>query len=147
MISDQCVLSHRELARISDVLAQRLIQEGVGLNQLVAILANKGWEQVVAAKAVLASGAAYLPVAADLPVEYQEKLLERGRVRIVLFQSAQLTAKPLADRLYIPVVTGDDNFEWEASACAGRSLQDRSEADDLAYVIFTSGSTGEPKGG
>lgn len=146
VISDQRVLSYRELARISDALAQRLVQEGVRPNELVAILANKGWEQVVAARAILASGAAYLPVAADLPAEYQEKLLERARVRIVLTQPAQLPAKPLGGRLYIPVVPIDNEFGREESAGAERSPQGRSGPDDLAYVIFTSGSTGEPKG-
>jgi amino acid adenylation domain-containing protein len=137
VISDGRTLSHRELTRLSDALAHRLVQEQVRPNELVAIVADKGWEQVVAARAILASGAAYLPVAADLPADYREKLLERARVRIVLTPRVHLPAEHDGGRLHVPI---DDPSGPETAVGV------HAGPDDLAYVIFTSGSTGEPKG-
>jgi len=143
VISDRRTLSHRELVHMSEALAERLVQEQVRPNELVAIVADKGWEQVVAARAIVASGAAYLPVAADLPADYREKLLERARVRIVVTQREHLPAMQNGGRVHIAV---EDPPDSETPVRGDVGFAARSRPDDLAYVNFTSGSTGEPKG-
>jgi amino acid adenylation domain-containing protein len=143
VISEQCVLTHKEVKRLSNAFAQRLIQQDVRPNELIAIVANKGWEQVVAARAILASGAAYLPIAADLPAEQRERLLQRGRIRMVLTQRSLLPAKPDGNRVLIPV---DREAPEGNPPLSELEAPPRSGPDDLAYTIFTSGSTSEPKG-
>ncbi len=141
VISSQRILSHRELAGLSDALAQRLLSEGVRPNELVAVVAHKGWEQIVAVRATLAAGAAYLPVAADLPADYRQSLLERTNARIVLAPSALLQVQEFGGLSQIAI---DEVVPLDA-ACDGSDAAP-CEPDDLAYVIFTSGSTGQPKG-
>ena len=56
-------------------MAAWLRQHGAQPNRLVAVVMEKGWEQVVAVLGVLKAGAAYLPVDAALPAERQQYLL------------------------------------------------------------------------
>ncbi|MFL6798587.1 MAG: non-ribosomal peptide synthetase, partial [Xanthobacteraceae bacterium] len=135
-------LSYGDLARQTRGLARQLRAMGAGPNRLVAVVMEKGWEQVVAAIAILEAGAAYLPVDPELPQQRRWLLLERGAAEIVLTQPCFV--RDLAwptDVLCLAVEwqeapVGEDAAPSEAAA----------RAEDLAYVIFTSGSTGEPKG-
>lgn len=139
IITPSLRMSYGELDRRSDALAQRLIELGAQPNQLVAIVMERGWEQVVAAFAILKAGAAYLPIDVSLvpPARIQE-LLALGEVRIALTQP-RLGIRP--DGVTTIEISVDDRVPTTAS-----SMGPRSSPSDLAYVIFTSGSTGVPKG-
>ena len=133
-------LSYGELARRARALARRLRDAGARPNRLVAVVMDKGWEQVVAVLAVLEAGAAYLPVDAGLPAERIARLLELGEVSIALLQPG------IAERLEWPegiLALSVDRDEPETDPAPLEPLQG---PGDLAYVIFTSGSTGTPKG-
>ena len=49
------------------------------VGELVAIVMDKGWEQVVAAAGVVAAGAAYLPIDASWPAERVRQVLRARR--------------------------------------------------------------------
>src|SRR5207249_3259824 len=53
-------------------------------NRLVAVIMEKGWEQVVGVLGVLYSGAAYLPIDPELPHERLCYLLENAEVELVV---------------------------------------------------------------
>ncbi|MEG4404815.1 amino acid adenylation domain-containing protein [Microcoleus sp. MON2_D5] len=134
-------LTYEELYLRSNQVAHRLRKLGARPNQLVAVVMEKGWEQIVAVLGILASGAAYLPVDAALPKERLWYLLENGEVEIVLTQSQ------LNQRLEWPenvrrICLDTDELAAESS----EALESVQEPEDLAYVIYTSGSTGLPKG-
>jgi amino acid adenylation domain-containing protein len=134
-------LSYEDLFLRSNQVGHRLRQLEARPNKLVAVVMEKGWEQVAAVLGILASGAAYLPIEASVPKERLWHLLEHGGVELVLTQS----------RL-------DQNLEWpdglkrvcmDDEALMGMDnhpLDGVQGPGDLAYVIYTSGSTGLPKG-
>jgi amino acid adenylation domain-containing protein len=128
-------LTYAELGMASQRLA-RHIEPG----RLVAILMHKGWEQVVAALAILRAGSAYLPIDAGLPAERIRTLLQLGEVTEVL-------TTPGVD-CPLPSVAVDDSWLTPEEPSAGELEFEapRQQETDLAYVIFTSGSTGTPKG-
>ncbi|WP_167858537.1 non-ribosomal peptide synthetase [Methylobacterium nonmethylotrophicum] len=132
-------LTYADLARRARGLAARLQALGVGPGRLVAVVMEKGWEQVVAVLAVLEAGAAYLPLDPDLPAARRNALMAEGGVGIVLTQPC------LLPRLALPAQVSALALSWgevgEPLCEAGRAVP-----GDLAYVIFTSGSTGQPKG-
>lgn len=134
-------LTYLELGAMSNALGHLLRREGARPNKLIAIVMNKGWEQVVASMGILYSGAAYLPIAADLPQSRITLLLEQGETEIVL------TTSTVSEQLEFPedkkVILIDDNLQ-ESIEVEEITLVQKKE--DLAYVIFTSGSTGMPKG-
>jgi amino acid adenylation domain-containing protein len=139
IITPSLRMSYGELDRRSDALAQRLIELGARPNQLVAIVMERGWEQVVAAIAILKAGAAYLPIDVSVvpPARIQE-LLELGEVRLAMTQPRLGSC---LDGVTVLEVSVDDRVSDAASPA-----HPRCSPEDLAYVIFTSGSTGVPKG-
>jgi len=145
VVAGERELSYGELAERSRSLAAELRRRGARRGELIAICMEKGWEQVVAAVAVVSSGAAYLPVDPNLPRERRGALLSSGRVRWVLTQG------PVDERLEWPdgveLVRVDESFtETSAETATATEAAPAASPDDLAYVIFTSGSTGQPKG-
>jgi amino acid adenylation domain-containing protein len=130
-------LTHAELDSRADHLAAQLTDAGVARGELVAVVMERGWEQVVAVLAINKAGAAYLPVDAELPDRRRHELIARGECRVALTQPA------LLERLTWP----DGLVRLPVTATSGRRPPDcPAQPDDLAYVIFTSGSTGTPKG-
>ncbi|WP_374336347.1 amino acid adenylation domain-containing protein [Leeia sp.] len=132
-------LRYGELQAAARRMGATLQAQGIGPNQLVAVLMERGWEQVVATLAIQYAGGAYLPLDPALPQERIEHILQQAEVRIVLTQSRVQTALP--EGLQRMVV--DQVYDARPGA-ALPAIQTRQT--DLAYVIYTSGSTGLPKG-
>jgi amino acid adenylation domain-containing protein len=142
LVTTEKRMSYRELALRTRQIGQELQTRGIQPNQLVAVVMDKGWEQVPAVIGVMYSSAAYLPIDPAVPKERLWHLLKDGQVRYVLTQS----------RL-------EGELEWPEGVqilCVDTMLLPQKEdvpelnpvqtCDDLAYVIHTSGSTGLPKG-
>ncbi len=133
-------LTYRQLQRRVTSCASRLRSAGAVPNQLVAVVMEKGWEQVVATLAILEAGAAYLPIDPELPAERRAYLLDNGEAKIILTQpwlDSRLDWPEPGHRLVIENTTPEADLE---------PLSPVQKPEDLAYVIFTSGTTGNPKG-
>lgn len=141
VVATDRTLSYGELYSHANQVGHQLRQLGVRPNTLVAVVMEKGWEQIVAVLGILQAGAAYLPIAPGLPKERLWHLLEQGEVEIVLTQS--WLNKNLAWPKGIQRLTVDDD---NLQGIDNSPLESVQKLEDLAYVIFTSGSTGLPKG-
>ncbi len=134
-------LTYRELQSLVSSLAIKLRYLGAQPNQLIAVVMEKGWEQIAAVLGVMQAGAAYLPISADLPTTRLREMLADAQVQIVLTQSW------IDEKIELPAtctkifVDQEDDPQLLASPLPRVQSQ-----DDLAYVIYTSGSTGKPKG-
>lgn len=141
VISRQKKLTYFELGHYTNGIAHMLINENVKRNTLVAVVMDKGWEQIVAVNAILRAGAAYLPIDAENPDDRIQFLLKDADVRVVLTQSwveEKVTWPSEVKRICI-----DDLMVGEMNTTDVSII---SKPDDLAYIIYTSGSTGKPKG-
>lgn len=141
IITSRRTVTYEELYRLANHFGRKLRRLGARPNSLVAVVMEKGVEQVVATLAILQSGAAYLPIDARLPQERIHYLLEHGRVEIALTQSwveQKLTWPRQVQALRVDSVTPTVDDEGP--------LEIIQKPEDLAYVIYTSGSTGLPKG-
>ncbi|NEO98548.1 MAG: amino acid adenylation domain-containing protein [Symploca sp. SIO2E9] len=141
IISSQRCLSYQELYELSNQVAHKLRSLGVTPNQLVAVVMEKGWEQIVTVMGILNSGAAYLPIDPTLPKERLWYLLDNGEVQLVLTQSWLNKRLEWLDGVQRICVDTQ-----ELAAESKQSLEPVQKPDDLAYVLYTSGSTGLPKG-
>ncbi|WP_371556930.1 amino acid adenylation domain-containing protein [Streptomyces longwoodensis] len=118
-------LTYRALAAEVERLRRRLAAAGVGRGDRVGVRVPSGTNALyVTILAVLAVGAAYVPVDAEDPDERAELVFGEAGVRAVVSGGGTVT-----------VVGGGRG--------AGAA---RPGAEDDAWIIFTSGSTGKPKG-
>ncbi len=117
------VLTYRGLAAAIDVVGATLAAAGIGVGDRVGIRISSGTAELyVSVLAVLASGAAYVPVDADDPEE---------RAELVFGEAAACAVV-------------DDSGVSVLGTPVGHP--GRPGTDDDAWIIFTSGSTGKPKG-
>lgn len=132
-------LTYAELGRRARGLAANLRRRGVRRGDRVGLAAAPSIEMVVAVLGVLESGAAYLPVDPEAPVE-------RFRTIAAASGMALLLVRGDASRFEAPglstIALGDEAGEPEEGRPGDAPLR----PDDTAYVIYTSGSTGTPKG-
>ncbi len=135
-------LTYEELFRRSNQIGHQLRNLGARPNTLVAVVMEKGWEQVVAVLGIHMSGAAYLPIDAGFPKERLWHLLEHAEVEHVLTQSSVVRSLEWPEGLKRICVDEDDSLY----GVKDQPLKTIQKPEDLAYVIYTSGSTGLPKG-
>ncbi|MFC4126656.1 non-ribosomal peptide synthase/polyketide synthase [Nocardia rhizosphaerae] len=123
-------------------LARYLIGLGAGPGSVVAVALRRGLDQVVAVHAVLAAGAAYVPIDPDHPAERNSYVLDLAAPVCVLTATGH--ELPVADS-----VLSLDELDL-ADLPDHPITEDERRAtlrpEHLAYVLFTSGSTGRPKG-
>lgn len=141
VVSSKRTLTYEELYRRANQVAHWLRRLGARPNVLVAVVMEKGWEQVVAVLGVLQSGAAYLPIDPALPKERLWYLLAQSEVGLVLTQSWLDKNLEWPESIQLLCVDSEDLEQVDDSP-----LEPVQGEEDLAYVIFTSGSTGLPKG-
>ncbi|MEU7747760.1 Pls/PosA family non-ribosomal peptide synthetase [Nonomuraea sp. NPDC049158] len=139
-----------EVARVADALTAAGVRRG----DRVGVRVPSGTvELYVTILAVLAAGAAYVPVDADDPEERAELVFTEAAVSAIVTgranddpadepanRASDDPADELTGRLVIRPMTPESPAAHDGHA--PRSP----EPDDDAWIIFTSGSTGKPKG-
>ena len=133
-------VSYQQLNQRANGIAEWLVEQGIGENDLVAICMEKGWEQVVAVVAVLKAGAAYFPIDVSNPNKRTQELLDIGQCKVIITTSYAKDWKEFKEQYQIVMV---DQFAYEK---ASGTEWNCAKKDALAYVICTSGTTGKPKG-
>ena len=141
VVSTAGTLTYGDLTRRASRLGRWLREQGAAPGELVGVVMDKGWEQVVAVLGVLESGAAYLPLDGSLTRERLHRILADGEVRTVLTQAAVDARVVWPEGVRCLCVDTEDLPD-----VGEEHLDSVQDADDLAYVIYTSGSTGRPKG-
>jgi non-ribosomal peptide synthetase-like protein len=132
-------LDYAGLRAEADRLAGELRQAGVGRGDRVGVRVPSGTTGLyVAILAVLAAGAAYVPVDADDPDERAELVFSEAGVCAVVTEGEKIVVFDRGAR------TGAGPGTERGRA--GTAGADRPGLDDDAWIIFTSGSTGKPKG-
>jgi amino acid adenylation domain-containing protein len=141
-------LTYGELNARANQLAHRLIEQGIGPEQIVAIALPRSIELIVALLATLKAGAAYLPLDTEYPQARLAFMIEDAKPACILTTSDFIARRPQ----HVPWLCLDSRATIENLAAA----QDRNPLDadhhlaptprHSAYVIYTSGSTGNPKG-
>jgi amino acid adenylation domain-containing protein len=133
-------LTYRELDILSNQVAYLLRPNGFGKKCIVGIMTERSLEMLIGIYGILKSGAAYLPIQADVPIKRLEYLLADSKACCILTQ-----AKLLHKLEGIALKCIDLNDPSIYTLPEGRP-ECPADPSDLMYVIYTSGSTGNPKG-
>ncbi|WP_405167897.1 amino acid adenylation domain-containing protein [Nocardia sp. NBC_01499] len=126
-------LTYRELLDRVRTLAACLREYGLRADEFVPVLLPRSPELVIAIHAVVAAGAAYVPISPDYPQQRIRTLLADSDARVLIGNPEH------AAEYGIDVIApdGQPTRHTEPATC---------QPTDLAYMIYTSGSTGTPKG-
>ena len=142
-------VSYAQLDARVQHLAGQLHVLGAGPERVVAVHLERSLDWVVSLLAILAVGAAYLPLEPELPAQRLAGMLQQACPWIVLTRPRwQEVLEPLRPAGCSVLVLPDAGLgadpepeegamRWESGTWGG---------DQLAYVLYTSGSTGAPKG-
>lgn len=150
IISDDVELSYIELNLRANHLAHRLIADGVGVDNIIAVMLPRSAELIVTLLAVQKCGAAYLPLDPLNPPQRIREILADAKPSNIVTNVALASRLPEVGTPRRVYVSGAEDAEALASfQSANPTDADRltpAHLDDAAYVIYTSGSTGVPKG-
>ncbi len=140
LVAEDGRLSYGELGRRSDWLAWQLKEQGAGEDQVVAIMADRSLQVVVAMLAVLKAGGAYTAVDPRYPAERIRLILENADPCLLLGTASALAGVTSElSRIVLDQTVPDQHGQNPLPLPDPRP-------DSLAYLIYTSGSTGRPKG-
>jgi amino acid adenylation domain-containing protein len=132
-------LSYDELNKKSDLVAAKLLSQGIKIGDLVGVSTNRNEKLVIALLGVLKAGATYVPLDPKFPDERLHYMMERSGAKILLSEKSLISRFPqYANHLLIEDVLNAKSPKIFTSVDVG--LQ------SSCYVLFTSGSTGKPKG-
>jgi amino acid adenylation domain-containing protein len=138
MTASAASMTYEYLVGRSRTLAAALRRAGAGPGTFVGVVADRSPSIVVSFLGVLLCGAAYVPLASDLPRERIRRIAGEAGISL-------LTGRVTPDDVPFPAVVvplpGGEAEDADADM-----VPPAVDADEAAYVIFTSGSTGGPKG-
>ncbi|GIG90332.1 amino acid adenylation domain-containing protein [Plantactinospora endophytica] len=146
VVDDDESVTFAELNRRANRWAHRLLAQGIGPEQVVAVAARRGVHLPTALLAVAKAGAAYLPLDPAYPADRLAALLADAAPACLLSTTA--VAAELAVPAGLPVLAMDA-VDVEPAPEHDPTDADRSApltTAQAAYRIYTSGSTGRPKG-
>ena len=132
-----------DLESRSNQLANYLWESGAGPESCIAILMERSAQFVVAALAVLKTGAAYLPLDASTPIDRTSFILADAGAKLLLTHRRK--ARDLNSG-HCRAIELDDADAARIAARPTAHTVVQPNPSSLAYVIYTSGSTGRPKG-
>ncbi|NDJ57520.1 amino acid adenylation domain-containing protein [Enterobacteriaceae bacterium 4M9] len=145
LLGEQARLSYRELDHRATRLANLMMADGVGAEQIVAIALPRSVELVVALVAILKAGAAYLPLDPHYPVERLNYMLEHAQPTLVITDSAFVQKFGL-QRAHVQIDCPQVQARLAQQPEHALVHERHQHLDNAAYIIYTSGSTGLPKG-
>ncbi|KAF2145151.1 uncharacterized protein K452DRAFT_356457 [Aplosporella prunicola CBS 121167] len=134
-------LTYSELNAKANQLANLLKGHGTKPDELVCVCMEKSVDLYVSILAILKTGAGYVPITPETPLDRIRFILEEANVRTCLTRS-DCTAD--VDSLGNQVVLNVDTLQLEEYS--GENLDLTYNGSHAAYAVFTSGSTGSPKG-
>jgi enterobactin synthetase component F len=140
VLFEDTTVSYLQLHERSVRQARQLLASGVGPGDIVAVALPRSEELLIALLAIMRTGAAYLPIDLDSPIERQALVLEDASP-IALIAKPQMQARFARGGFSLLQPEHPD-------APLSRTAQepDLSAPEGTAYVLYTSGSTGRPKG-
>ena len=139
VVFERTTVSYLELHERSVRQARQLLASGIEPGDIVAVALPRSEQLLIVLLAIMRTGAAYLPIDLDGPIERQVMVLDDASP-IALIAQPQMHARFARGGVTVLQPEHPD-------APLNRTQEpDLSTPEGSAYVLYTSGSTGRPKG-
>ncbi len=143
IVFEQHQLTYRELNDRANQLAHYLQVQGIVPNMLVGLYVERSPMMMIGLLGILKTGAAYVPLDPNHPLDRIEYAIEDAQIGIIL------TQQQLIDRLQnwssVELICLDTDWAKISTQSTITPIL-ATDTDRIAYLIYTSGSTGKPKG-
>lgn len=136
IVCDNESITYGELNRKANLLGRRLLQEGIGPEDCVALLLPQSIERFVGIYGVLKAGGAYVPIDPAYPKDRIDYILSDCNAKLLLTMDSSANFS-------VPMIDLGDPTLWIGTC---QDPPSRTTSQNLAYCIYTSGTTGKPKG-
>lgn len=155
LIARDMRLTYAELDGMSDRLAARLGDLGVGRGDRVLVFMDNCWEAAVSVFAIAKAGAVFSPINPSTKADKLDFIIGNCRARAVLTQARLLPvvteANDGGELIVVSTAAGgkapEGAVSFEECLQGSAAMPFHGGIDvDLAMLIYTSGSTGRPKG-
>ncbi|MDD2467634.1 MAG: amino acid adenylation domain-containing protein [Desulfobulbus sp.] len=132
-------LDYRHYEQRANLVAEYLINAGVGRGDFVAVLLPRTLHLPVVLLGIMKTGAAYVPLDPSYPTDRIRFYLENSQAKICIVTDSTRALCETSEVRLVDI----DGFDW--NRLPTRIVAD-SRPEDPLYMIYTSGSTGLPKG-
>lgn len=142
VMTRECVYSYAKLFSDAKKTAAMLKEIGVKKGDVVGILMEKRYEQIVFVLGILYCGAVYLPLDTSNSIPRIERCMKDANASLLITESGMLQKYNGVEQNIRTINVDDANWNTSDSLYEMPQLS----VDDLYCIIYTSGSTGVPKG-
>lgn len=132
-------LTYGELNEKANSVGAKLRAEGIGREDIVALVMDRSFEMILGILGILKAGAAFLPIAEDAPLSRIEFILADSQAKMIITDQKNESTVSLLKNKAVYVLKESETSKIE-------NLSKINQPEDLAYIIYTSGTTGNPKG-
>lgn len=130
-------ITYDELNRRAQQAAYALRAQGIGPDQIVALITTRSVDMIAGILAILQAGGAYLPIDPGLPANRIAYMLDDAGVQVILTNTS---VENQGNRIVL------DMRSLELDHGAPLPVPPVHSSRNLAYCMYTSGTTGLPKG-
>ncbi len=141
IVTDGMNMAYCELYSEAVMVAEKLKAAGLQKSDIVAVLFEKGWEQIAAVFGILFAGGVYLPLDVSNPDSRLQRILNDSNSRFIVTNTCISKEKQWTEDFKVILI--DEKNAPMVPVYLAKSIN---TPDDRAYVIYTSGTTGTPKG-
>lgn len=139
-------LTYSELDKLSNKVANNLIEKGLGKDDIVMIIMPRIASAYSANLGALKSGASYTMVAEDYPDERLSFIYKDAACKAVIATKEFTEKRPDLMKAFGSNVLVYEELAASKNDSSPDAVIDTIKPNDLCYNIYTSGSTGNPKG-
>ena len=132
-------ISYRDLDRMTDSLAARILGFGLKEEEVVSVLINRNAWMTKASLAALKAGCAYQPLDPSYPPERLNFMIQDSGAKLLIADKELI---PLVGDYKGPVLTTEELAKLPDAPCPVSGPK----PENMYILLYTSGSTGTPKG-
>jgi amino acid adenylation domain-containing protein len=133
--------TYKQVNEISNQLARFFKHQNIYAGDVIAIAVDRSPEMIILLLAIIKTGATYLPIDNNFPVERINYMLSDSSVKALI-----ISKKSQKQYSYPQNIIFIEDALHECSNYGSENLSSGINEDSISYILYTSGSTGKPKG-